>query len=164
MIARNNSFSFYFALLLTEFSKIGGFEKMVEILTIKEKPHGDIVCLCFNILSQCSSLFHKEYIKKIGHEMKNNVISFLNDLTQNEMRNIKKDTIDVILKVLKFYLNFTVGAEEKNKIIEKFSITFSTKMLKTSFLDKRIQAVKTLVDIIRTSKGDPNKSEIIVKF
>ena len=37
-------------------------------------------------------------------------------------------------------------------------------MLKTSFLDKRIQAVKTLVDIIRTSKGDPNKSEIIVKF
>ena len=96
--------------------------------------------------------------------MKNNVISFLNDLTQNEMRNIKKDTIDVILKVLKFYLNFTVGAEEKNKIIEKFSITFSTKMLKTSFLDKRIQAVKTLVDIIRTSKGDPNKSEIIVKF
>ena len=137
---------------------------MVTILANKEKPNGDIVCLCFNILSQCSSLFHKEYIKKIGEEMKNNVVSYLNDLTQNELRNIKKDTIDVILKVLKFYLNFTLCVEEKNKILEKFNITFSTKMLKTSFLDKRIQAVKTLVDIIRTSKGDPNKSEMIVKY
>jgi hypothetical protein len=137
---------------------------MVRILASKDKPHGDIVCLCFNILSQSSSLFHKEYIRQIGEEMKNNVVSYLNDLTQNELRNIKKDTIDVILKVLKFYLNFTVGVEEKNKIIEKFSITFSTKMLKTSFLDKRIQAVKTLVDIIRTSKGDLNKSQMILKI
>ncbi len=71
---------------------------MVRILANKVKPHGDIVCLCFNILSQSSSLFHKEYIRQIGEEMKNNVVSYLNDLTQNELRNIKKDTIDVILR------------------------------------------------------------------
>ena len=70
---------------------------------------------------------------------------------------MKKDTLELRKKVLRHYLGASKGGEERDKIIEEFSISSSLKMIKTTFLEKRIQAVKTLVDVIKFSKTDKEK-------
>ena len=118
---------------------MGGFDRLIKILNQKERPSVECVHLIFYVFNQCYTLFHKDFIKEIGFEMKDNVVNYLSDFSEKEIRSIKKDTIDNIIKVLRTILALTIGIEERNKLLEKININFSTKMLKTSFLEKRIQ-------------------------
>jgi hypothetical protein len=137
---------------------------MISLMGRKERPSVECVYLISIVFNSFYSLLHKEYIKEISDVLKDNFISYLGDLSEKEIRSVKKDTIDNILKILKTILGLTIGIEERNKLLEKINITFSTKMLKTTFLEKRIQAVKSLIDVIRSSKNDPTKNEFIVYF
>ena len=125
--------------MLKEFIIMGGIDKLIKIIGNKERPSVESVHFIFVLFNYCYTLFHKDSIKEIGYEIKDNVISYLSDFSEREIRSIRKDTIDNILKVLKTILGLTIGIEERNKLIEKINITFSTKMLKTTFLEKRIQ-------------------------
>ncbi len=161
VVAKSNSFSFYFALLISNFAALGGFESLLNLLKkdaeSKEKLNAELLYYIFNFIGGASSLFHKEYIKILAGIMKENVIKYLNELSQNDLRNMKKETIELITKVLKYYLSFTLSPEERNEVVENFGLSFSLKMLKTSLLDKRISAVKTIVDLIKSAKLDPDK-------
>jgi hypothetical protein len=146
--------------MLSEFAKSGGYEKLIK--TVQQRISADHIHIVFHILTQSIQLFHKEFLKEIGSYLKENIVAFLTDFSEKEIGSVKKETIDSMLKVLKTVLTFIVNSEEKSRLLEKLNITFATKMLKTTYLEKRIQAVKTLIDIIRSSKNDPTKSESIV--
>jgi len=143
---------------------MGGFDKMLEILSSTNRPTPELVHFIFFVFSNCGITLHKEYVKLLGPQLKAKIFKYLNEMNQNELRNIKKDTLDIITKVLRFYLGLTLGSDERNRIIEEFSITFSLKMIKTTFLEKRIQAVKNLVDVINSSKLDKEKSSFLLKL
>jgi ubiquitin C-terminal hydrolase len=166
IIGRNNGFYYYFALMLNFFCELGGFEKMIKFLSGKgeNRPSPDLVHNIFYVLNVSSSLFHREYVIELGQNLYENIFNYLNEMNQNELRNIKKDTFDLILKVLRFYLGITIGPEKRNEIIEKFSITFAIKMIKTQFLEKRITAVKTITDVIKASKDDLQKRSLVLKL
>ncbi len=166
VVGKSTNFSFYFALLINNFAGLGGFESLLNLLSkdAKEKVNPELLYYIFNFIAGSSSLFHKEYIKILAVLMKDNVINYLNDLNQNDLRNMKKETIELITKVLRCYLSFTLSTEERNEVVENFGLSFSLKMLKTSLLDKRISAVKTIVDLIKSSKNEPEKSAKILKM
>ncbi len=98
----------------------------------------DLIHIAFFILSQCSALLHKEYLCYLGNEIKDNIFNLINELNNNELRNLKKESLDLINKVLKIYLNVLYNKEERLQILDQFNINFSVKMLKSSFLEKRI--------------------------
>ena len=141
-----------------------GFDRMIDVLSSNNRPMPELVHFIFFVFSNCGPTFHKEFVKQLGPQLQTKIFRYLYDMNQNELRNIKKDTLDIITKVLRFYLGLTLGSDERNRIIEEFSITFSLKMIKTNFLEKRIQAVKNLVEIIRVSKLDKDKSNFLLKL
>jgi hypothetical protein len=164
IVGRNNTFSYFFVRMLNFFAELGGFEKMVNLLASTEKPSTDLIHLVFYVLGVSSNNFHKEYVKQIGNNLHENIFSYLNDMSQNELRNLKKETFDIITKVLKFYLGLTIGNEARNKILEKFSISFGIKMIKTTYLEKRITAIKTIIDVIKSCRGDSDKRAMVLKL
>jgi ubiquitin carboxyl-terminal hydrolase 34 len=168
VVAKSSNFSFYFALLINNFAALGGFESLLNLLKkdadSKEKLNAELLYYIFNFIASASSLFHKEYLKILAGIMKENVIKYLNELSQNDLRNMKKETIELITKVLKYYLSFTLSQEERNEVVENFGLSFSLKMLKTSLLDKRISAVKTIVDLIKSAKNEPDKCAKLLKI
>lgn len=166
VIGKSSSFSYYYATLIANFAALGGFESLLNLLhkNAKEKINSELLYYIFHFISNSSSLFHKEYIKQLSELMKENVISYLNDLNQNDLRNMKKETIELITKVLRYYLSYSLSVEERNEVVENFGLSFSLKMLRTSLLDKRISAVKTIVDIIKSSKSEPEKCAKILKM
>lgn len=143
---------------------MGAFEKMIDVLSSKSRPSPELIHLIFYIFSNCGGYLHRDFIKQLGPNLQIRIFNYLSEMSQNELRNIKKDTLDIITKVLKFYLGLTHGVEERNRIIEEFSIKFSLKMIKTTFLEKRIQAIKSLVTAIRSSKGNKEKSQELLKL
>jgi hypothetical protein len=118
--------------------------------------------MVFNILSQSSFLLHKEFIKSVAPVIKEKIFNYLNEMTQNELRSIRKDTLELIMKVLKLYLGLTMEREEREEKLNQFTIMFAVKMLKSTFLDKRIAAIKQLTDNIKISKNDQVKAKAIV--
>lgn len=161
VIAKSQSFSFYYALLISEFASNQSYEKMLNKLhkNNQEKPNPEVIYFIFLFIGFSSTILHKEYLKKLSNDMRENVINYLNELNEKDLRNIKKETIEIIQKVLQYYLSFSMCTAERNLIIENFSISFSLKMLKSSLLDKRISAVKNIVDIIKNAKEDKEKTE-----
>jgi ubiquitin carboxyl-terminal hydrolase 34 len=164
VVGRNNSFSYFFVRTLNFFAEIGGFEKMVKLLSSDEKPNTDLIHFIFYVLGVSSQNFHKNYIVELGNGLYENIFTYMKDLSQNELRNMKKETFDIITKVLKFYLGLSLGVEQRNKIIEKFSISFAIKMIKTTYLEKRITAIKTIIDVIKSCRGDSEKRLMILKL
>lgn len=165
VIAKSNSFSFYYAQLISDFASNQSFEKMLKLMHREnsEKPNAELIYYIFLFIGYSSTILHKEYLINLSHDMKENVISYLNDLNQEDLRNIKKETIEIITKVLRYYLSFSMSSSERNEVIENFGILFALKMLKTSLLDKRIFAIKTIVEIINNNRDDKLKMEEILK-
>jgi len=141
-----------------------GFENILNLLNPKERLSPYNLHSIFFIFYSSVKLFHKEYIKELAPEMLNKTSKYLTEMNQNEIRNIKKDSIDLITRTLKTFISHSECLDESNKIIENFGISLAIKMLKTSFLEKRIQAIRTLVEVIQASKSNPEKSLIAVRI
>lgn len=166
VIAKSQSFSLYYAILISEFASCDSYEKMLNLLhkDKTEKPNPELIYFIFLFFGYSSTILHKEFLKQLAFEMKDNVINYLNDLTEKELRNIKKETIDIILKVLQYYLSFSMTNTQRISVIETFTISFSLKMLKSSLLDKRISAIKSIVDIIQNARDDKGKIANLLKL
>ena len=145
---------------------MGGYETMLNVLkNTVDKPSPDLIQIIFQIFGQSGYLLHRDFINQLSPIMFDNISFYFKEMNQNDLRNIKKDTIDLITKILKkYYIGKSKDSEERNKVIENFGVAFAIKMLKTTFLEKRIQAIKTLVDLIKTSKEDPEKSIQVLKL
>jgi ubiquitin carboxyl-terminal hydrolase 34 len=164
VIARNNNFSFYYAQLLINFADNEGYEKLIDALKSSVRPNPETVHYIFIIIGYSSVLLHKEYLKRLSAKLQENITKYLNELNEKDLRNMKKETIEIITKVLKYYLSVSLPPNEKNELIEKFSLSISLKMLKTTFLEKRITAIKSIVDTIRAEKGNKEKCNSILKL
>jgi len=162
IIGRQPDFSFYFTILLMDFAQMNGFEILIRNLSPEENATLDLINLTFYIVDKCCHLFHIDYIKQIGPKIQTNIFKFLNEMSLDQLRNIKKETLESILKVLRFLLSKNLDNKEMNSVLEKFSLNFSLRMIKTDFFDKRKQAVTNLADIIRASKGNPEKRKEIL--
>jgi hypothetical protein len=166
VIAKSMSYSLYYALLISEFASNKSYEKMLNLLhkTNAEKPNPELIYFIFLFFGFSSTILHKEFLIQLSFDMKENVISYLKDLSEKDLRNMKKETIEIIQKVLQYYLSFSMSVSERSSIIESFSISFSLKMLKSSLLDKRISAVKSIVDVINNAKNDKEKTAKLLEI
>jgi hypothetical protein len=156
IVGKGIGFSFYYALLLKSFGDQGGFDLMIEKL--KSSINSDAIHCCFFIFSQSFNYFHRSFLAEIGNELYNISRAYFQELSNGEVKNVKKDTVDLISKLLRQF----VVSDKKNAHfldeLEEFSISCSVKFLKSSSLEKRIQAIKTMVDLIKGSKGNEKKT------
>ena len=144
-----------------DFSQIGGFDVLLN--NIKPDGNIDLINLTFYIISNCCHLFHRDYVKELAPVVKDNIFEFLNKMSMDQLRNIKKETLESINKVLKYLLTKTLSKQESDAVLENFSINFSLRMIKTEYFDKRKQAVMNLCEIIKGTRGNIEKRKNLLK-
>jgi ubiquitin C-terminal hydrolase len=151
----SSSFSFFYSQLLYKFCDVDGYTRIINAIVNADLPtHHELINIIFSILNNSCYLLHKDYLKILSPLLHSNTINYINNMNQNELRNIKKETLDLITKVLRFFLYFEVPVDQIDAEIEKFILNFSLVMLKTNFLEKRISAIRTIVDILRKNIKD----------
>ena len=154
IIGKGSNFSYYYAMLLNNFASAGGFEEIIKILT--DKPSSDEVFNAFSIFNGALGYLHKDFFVEYGEAINNSVFKFINELSANEMRNLRKDLKDVIIKVLTKVKEITAMPNDQSatEMIIELTISISLKMIKTSIFDKRLQGVKTLNDYIKSNRNN----------
>jgi len=167
-IGRSNNFEYYFNLMLNEFGYLNGFDKMLKFIEDnlndydKDKKNDDIIImLIFSIFKIAFPFLYKPLFLKYFENLSKNIYDYVNNLSNQDLRNVKKETIDLMLDLIRKYSSITT--KDKNSyIIETISLNFAIKMLKTDYLDKRTSAIKSISDIIKLQKyNDDFKQKLI---
>lgn len=162
VIARQGIFSYYFVQLLSEFAKIDGFTIIINKLKSKE-INFEVLQLIFYILSSAFPHLHRDYIILLSKELEENTLNLLRNISDKDLRMVKKETTDLMLVVLRNYLKVSKGSDESNSVIDNFNLSFALRLLKTNFLDKRIAAVKTIADHLHSVKYSAKSTEYALK-
>ena len=157
----NNSFSFYYALLLKRIEDIGDFEKFVDIL--QDKPNYDEIYTIFTILNSSIDYIHDKYFEENNDIFKKSFFNYINNLKDKEIKNLPQELVDLATKFLTKITKNNKNNKgnnikeiiENSYIEEEISLQVLFKMIKSSVFDKRLQGVKDLNDkIIRAQNDD----------
>ena len=168
-IGKPGKFKFFYNVLLDYFGELGGFEKMISIIKnengeLKKFP-SEILFWLFKFLEIAKDYLYPQFGKEIAVVLINSIITYVNKLNNDELRNLKKDVIDIISSLLGKYMEFLTNDKMKiNDEINKFSLNFAVRMLKSNFLDKRISAIKEFTDIIKTLNPDSHSIKTILNI
>ena len=142
--------SYVMARLLNVFGERGGFDKILARISNKDNPIPlELLLYYMDCLGSAFPLYHRsfaqEYIPKLQAAVE---LSILNAPEQS-IRNVRKERIDGIVKNLDYLLRRVYVYEEKIKAVEKLNLDIALMCLKASFLERRIQGIKILNDIIK---------------
>ena len=162
-IGRIDNYEYYFNCLLNEFGNLNGFDIMIKYIeeninkleNEKEKKNYDnslIIKLIFSIFKIALPFLYKPLFDKYCDKLSKIILNYVNSLSNNDLRNMKKETIDLMTDILKQCSKMSNNDNKNKYLIEEFSLNFAIKMLKTDFLDKRTSAIKSINDIIKKHK------------
>ena len=92
--------------------------------------------------------FAQDYIPKLQQAM----INYLLTCPEQEIRKIEKEQFDRICKNLDTLLQRVYTVHERYKIIENFQLNMNAIVLKSQYLQRRIQGIKAINDICKNVK------------
>ena len=170
-IGRYINYEYYYNLMLIEFGNLNCFDIMLNYINNlknendKKVDNSEIVLFIFVFFKIVFGYLYKPLIKELSQKLYKCFLDYVNNLSVNDLRNIKKETSDLMSEVLKLYSNVNgFNNEDKNNkyLIEIFSLNFAIKMLKTNFLDKRTTSIKSISDLIKIHKNDDDFKKILI--
>lgn len=178
IVGRANQFNYYFAMLLKKFAEYRGFDSLLAKATdamnnLDKENSIDLIQFVFQIFEIALNYFHKLFLLETTEKLFIIGKTFLKAVNDSGVKNVKKDTLDIISRVLKTFNNrsvkifFTGNKNSGNNVtlnfnygeVEQLLLSCSVKLIKSGSLDKRIQSIKSLVDYIKYSKDDKEKLE-----
>jgi ubiquitin carboxyl-terminal hydrolase 34 len=102
-----------------------------------------------DILGTIWKNLHRRFAVRYIPELQEAVIKYFESTPDTEVRKIQKDQLERIMKNLYNLLKRVYPIKEKYRITEHFSLSISTIMLKSNYLQVRIDGLKNLNGIIK---------------
>ena len=168
IVAKRKEFSYYYASLLKLFASYNGYENIINILSNETTPlTSENIYNVFYIL-QCSLPYlHTEYLINNYTALTQGVLKYIDNISSNEMRNLKKELCDIIIQVIS-RIESRIGKTKLTELttttpnaatacftlIDEFTLKIAIKMINSSIFDKRLQGVKLLNDYLQSSKDN----------
>ena len=169
IIGKDKNFLCYYAIFLKKMEIEGSFHDFIEIL--KNEPNAEEIYNIFFILSNAFTYIHSDYFKENSKIIKDSLIKFINNLDNKEMRNLPKDLIDIISDLLKKIQNYNTDDNSDNKendealdLYDELNLALSTKIIKTSIFDRRLQGIKSLNEYIEKNNNNPKICKKIINI
>ena len=165
IIGKKREFSYYYASLLQSFANKNGYEDLLKILS-DEKINGEDIYTLFFILNASLPYLHKNYLIDNYNTITQGALKYIDNLSSNDMRNLKKELSDLIIQVIT-RIESKIGTEKINEIykgnesresgfnlVDEFTLKIGLKMINSSIFDKRLQGVKLLNDYLKNNKDN----------
>jgi len=92
---------------------------------------------------------HRQFAVGYIPELQEAIINYFENAPDSEVRKIQRDRLDKIIKNLCNLLKRAYPIKERHRIIEHFSLSISTIMFKSNYLQVRIDGLKILNFIIK---------------
>lgn len=105
---------------------------------------------------QCISspfpIYHKEFIQEYGPKFVELAIKALRGAPEKSLRDVRREKIEMIIKSIDNFQRRLINKEDREKQTELLKLEISLMCLKSSFLERRIQGIRDLNQIIRNLK------------
>ena len=164
IIGKPINFFEYFGLFLKKLEKKQYFTKFIEIL--QDKPNAQSIFTIFYFYLSCFDYIHKDYFKENNDLIKNSLLSFINGLTDKDMKNIPKNLMDIISQLLSKLNLYSESNKNDNfmALYNEITFTMSLKAIKSSIFDSRLQGIKQLNEYIETNKQNEESCKKIIEL
>lgn len=109
VVGRETIFSYYYAQLVTKFLQMNGFGQFLNFIQEKTITSESLVII-LQIIKSISPCLHIEVIKQYSSLVKRILSDYLINIKGNDLRNLKKEAIDLIVDILNLYMS--IGKKE----------------------------------------------------
>lgn len=139
--------------LLNKFGAMGAFDKILARLSDKVRwcPI-DITSLISATLGNCHANFQRDfaldYIPKLKAAVWENVLKS----PDSNIRNFSKEKIENITSAFDHLIKRVWSIPEKHEMIETFNLEVSLMCFETDFLERKLQGLKAILEVIKQIK------------
>jgi len=160
--------SIFLVNLVNKIGELGGFQKILDRLNDTENwaPIEVVSHICA-ILGNIHCILHRdfalEYIPKFKDAVWRNILKS----PDSNLRNFTKERIDTIIQAFDPLLKRIVSLPEKYEALERFNLEISLLCFDSNFLERKLQGLKSLLEIIKNTRYNSTKyltTEILNKF
>lgn len=139
--------------LLNKIGVLGAFDKILDRISDRNRwcPI-DLTSIYVSLLGNCHAVFHRdfalEYIPKLKKAVWENIIMS----PDSNIRNFSKEKIEGICNGFDLLLKRVYSIPEKQEMVETFNLEISLMCFETDFLERKLQGLKSLLEIIKQIK------------
>lgn len=99
--------------------------------------------------------FAKEYIPKLHKAVK----TFILNAPDTHIRNVRKETIEMIVNRLNDLLKRTLSAEDREREIAELNLEIALLCIKSQYLERRIHGIKVIDDLVKELRYTSSSSQ-----
>jgi ubiquitin carboxyl-terminal hydrolase 34 len=103
-------------------------------------------------------VYHKDFIQEYGPEFVKLCIKKLRDAPEKSLRDVRREKIESIIKSIDNFQRRLISKEEREKQTEILKLEVSLMCLKSGFLERRIQGIRDLNQIIKNNRMFSSKN------
>ena len=103
------------------------------------------------LISLPANIYHKKFMDEFGARICNAIKARLLGASDKSIRDVRKEHIDTILKAVGSVQARIMEKEASAKELEIFKLEMSKKCLESEFLERRIQGIRDLNQIIKNN-------------
>jgi ubiquitin carboxyl-terminal hydrolase 34 len=152
-----------FTHLMNQFGHMGGFELIASVIkricaNCQTQEELNAVCTLIEMVSKPYLIYHKEFLKDYFPSMINLAKLCIRNAPDRFIRDINRDKVEVIVRSIDNMHKRTSTKEERDKETEVLKLEMALSCLKSSFLERRIQGIKDLNQLIRNNRVMSSKT------
>jgi hypothetical protein len=150
--------SIFLVELVQSIGEKGGWDRVIERMNNEKNWMPiDVMSAIVNMIGQVYGIFHRDFAYELFPKVREALYkSILTSPTEN-ISNFTKERMDDILKALDPILKRIVSVPEKNDFIENLNLEICSICFGAEFLDRRLQGLKTLLEMIRNVRYGSSK-------
>jgi ubiquitin carboxyl-terminal hydrolase 34 len=103
-------------------------------------------------------IYHKEFITEYGPKFVELCRRRLKDAPEKSLRDVRREKIEAIIKSIDNLQRRLLSKDQRERETEVLRLEVSLMCLKSSFLERRIQGIRDLNQIIKNNRMLSNKS------
>mmetsp|Transcript_7871 Transcript_7871/g.15214 ORF Transcript_7871/g.15214 Transcript_7871/m.15214 type:complete len:2832 (+) Transcript_7871:1305-9800(+) len=142
---------------LNNFGLEGGYKFILDRIRDPATTFEQIFSLV-KLVGRQYSILHAQFAKNYVLELKDAVFSYFLNAPEALVRTWSKDKLEVIYDCLSRLLKRAYTIKQKNEIMDDFIFKLAIKCFNSPYLDKRIQGLKSILNIVRTTRLQANSS------
>ena len=145
--------SFLLIRSLNKAKAAGIFDIFLDILSKTDPyPPFDLIYSVIYFVGKAYLFFHKKFAKEYIPKFNSATMKILIDSPQSNYRDFNKEKLDIVIFYLEALLKRVYSIEEKNELIETFTLEISLKSFQTPYLERKIQGLRGISDAISRVK------------
>ena len=146
--------------LINLFGNKNGFTLIQQALSLADVDAPDLNVLAS--LVQCVAtpyiVYHREFLMEYGPVFVGNCVVRLRNAPEKSLRDVRREKIESMIKSIDNFQRRLVTKDEREKQTEILRLEVSLMCLKSSYMERRIQGIRDLNQIIKNNRMFANKS------